>query len=136
MKVLVFGKTGQVATELAAFGGVTCLGRDQADLTDPGAFVAGLDCSGYEDRRPWVTGPRLSERRIAIVSTAALMVRSDAVFQRDAADYRVIPGISKNSILFTYGRTTTTQGRDSPNADESLRRWRSLPAKLANNLHI
>ena len=55
-------------------------------------FVAGLDCSGYEHRRPWVTGPRLSKRRIAIVSTAALMVRSDAVFQRDAADYRVIPG--------------------------------------------
>ena len=40
MKVLVFGKTGQVATELAAFGGVTCLGRDQADLTDPGACEA------------------------------------------------------------------------------------------------
>lgn len=37
MKVLVFGKTGQVATELAQFDSVTCLGRDQADLTDPGA---------------------------------------------------------------------------------------------------
>jgi dTDP-4-dehydrorhamnose reductase len=37
VKVLVFGKTGQVATELARFDGVTCLGRDQADLTDPGA---------------------------------------------------------------------------------------------------
>ncbi|WP_298845148.1 dTDP-4-dehydrorhamnose reductase [uncultured Roseobacter sp.] len=40
MKVLVFGKTGQVATELARFDGVTCLGRDQADLTDPGACEA------------------------------------------------------------------------------------------------
>ena len=36
-KLLVFGKTGQVATELACIGGVTCLGRDRADLTDPGA---------------------------------------------------------------------------------------------------
>lgn len=36
MKVLVFGKTGQVASELARFEGVTCLGRDTADLTDPG----------------------------------------------------------------------------------------------------
>lgn len=35
MKVLVFGKTGQVATELSYFDQVTCLGRDQADLTDP-----------------------------------------------------------------------------------------------------
>lgn len=40
MKVLVFGKTGQVATELARFDGVTCLGRDQVDLTDPGACEA------------------------------------------------------------------------------------------------
>lgn len=36
MKVLVFGKTGQVASELARFDGVTCLGRDAADLMDPG----------------------------------------------------------------------------------------------------
>lgn len=55
-------------------------------------MVVELDCSGYELRRPWVKGPPLSERRVAIVSTAALTVRSDAVFQRDSADYRVIPG--------------------------------------------
>ena len=35
--ILVFGKTGQVATELARFEGVTCLGRDAADLSDPQA---------------------------------------------------------------------------------------------------
>lgn len=35
--ILVFGKTGQVATELQALGSVTALGRDQADLTDPRA---------------------------------------------------------------------------------------------------
>lgn len=40
MKVLAFGRTGQVATELAMFDGVTSLGRDQADLTDPGACEA------------------------------------------------------------------------------------------------
>ena len=40
MSILVFGKTGQVATELAAFEGVTCLGREQADLTDPAACEA------------------------------------------------------------------------------------------------
>ncbi|MEM9682194.1 MAG: glycine/sarcosine/betaine reductase selenoprotein B family protein [Pseudomonadota bacterium] len=51
-----------------------------------------LDCSGFEGRRPWVKGPPLSERRIAIVSTAALNLRSDAVYQRDETDYRVIPG--------------------------------------------
>ncbi|MQQ09547.1 dTDP-4-dehydrorhamnose reductase [Epibacterium sp. SM1979] len=40
MDILVFGKTGQVAQELAAFDGVTCVGRDQADLSDPGACAA------------------------------------------------------------------------------------------------
>lgn len=35
MKILVFGKTGQVATELQRQADVTALGRDDADLTDP-----------------------------------------------------------------------------------------------------
>ena len=38
--LLVFGQTGQVARELARFEGVTCMGREQADLTDPGACEA------------------------------------------------------------------------------------------------
>ncbi len=37
MTVLVFGATGQVATELRRIGGVAALGRDAADLTDPEA---------------------------------------------------------------------------------------------------
>lgn len=42
MTVLVFGKTGQVATELARVGGddALCLGRDEADLSDPAACAA------------------------------------------------------------------------------------------------
>ncbi|MGB7317757.1 MAG: sugar nucleotide-binding protein, partial [Planktotalea sp.] len=34
MRVLVFGKTGQVATELQRYGDVTALGRTEADLSD------------------------------------------------------------------------------------------------------
>jgi len=37
MKVLVFGKTGQVATELQRQAEVVALGRDEADLSDPTA---------------------------------------------------------------------------------------------------
>ncbi|MCI2395749.1 dTDP-4-dehydrorhamnose reductase [Aliiroseovarius sediminis] len=37
MKVLVFGKTGQVATELQRQANVVSLGRDQADLSNPDA---------------------------------------------------------------------------------------------------
>ena len=35
--ILVFGKTGQVATELQHLGDVVALGRDEADLSDPAA---------------------------------------------------------------------------------------------------
>ncbi|MEM7441523.1 MAG: dTDP-4-dehydrorhamnose reductase [Pseudomonadota bacterium] len=37
MRVLVFGKSGQVATELGEFDGVECLSRGQANLTNPQA---------------------------------------------------------------------------------------------------
>ena len=40
MDILVFGKTGQVAQELAAHGGVICVGRELADLSDPAACAA------------------------------------------------------------------------------------------------
>lgn len=41
MTILVFGATGQVARELAMLGGgVSCLGRDQAELSDPEACAA------------------------------------------------------------------------------------------------
>lgn len=42
MTVLVFGTTGQVATELRALAPVTALGRDAADLSDPAACAAAI----------------------------------------------------------------------------------------------
>lgn len=42
MTLLVFGTTGQVATELCIQAPVTALGRDQADLTDPAACAAAI----------------------------------------------------------------------------------------------
>ena len=44
MNILVFGRTVQVATELARQSqAVTCLGRDAADLTDPAACAAAIE---------------------------------------------------------------------------------------------
>lgn len=40
MTILVFGKTGQVARELAALEGTECYGRDAADLENPEACAA------------------------------------------------------------------------------------------------
>ncbi len=42
MTILTFGKTGQLARELAAFDDIVCLGRDTADLTDPEACAAAI----------------------------------------------------------------------------------------------
>ena len=40
--ILVFGKTGQVATELQRLGGVTALGREDVDLSAPSACAAAI----------------------------------------------------------------------------------------------
>ena len=48
MRVLVFGKTGQVATELGRFDGVTRLDRGRADLTDPEACGAVITASNAD----------------------------------------------------------------------------------------
>lgn len=44
------------------------------------------------DGDPWVEGPPLTQRRIAIVTTAGLQLREDAPFNFRSAEYRVIPG--------------------------------------------
>lgn len=49
------------------------------------------DCPAFETQ-PWVTGPPLAERRVAIVTTAGLQRRTDKSFQFTDGDYRVIPG--------------------------------------------
>ena len=44
------------------------------------------------DTDPWVSGPPLSQRRVAIISTAGLQRRGDRPFMEGTADFRVIPG--------------------------------------------
>ena len=41
---------------------------------------------------PFVVGPPLRQRRVAIVTTSGLHVQGDRPFQMGSADYRVIPG--------------------------------------------
>ncbi len=48
---------------------------------------------------PFVTGPPLGERRVAIVTTSGLHARGDRPFQVGSADYRVIPGDTPASDL-------------------------------------
>jgi D-proline reductase (dithiol) PrdB len=60
--------------------------------------LAELECPDFTTR-PWVTGPALSHRRVAIVSSAGLVVRGDDPFRGRDADYRVIPGDTKREDL-------------------------------------
>lgn len=60
---------------------------------------------------PWVHGPPLAQRRVAIITTAGLQVRSDVPFKAGSADYRVIPAetpaadIVMSHVSVNYDRT-------------------------------
>ena len=60
--------------------------------------LAELECPDFATR-PWVTGPALSRRRVAIVSSGGLVVRGDNPFRGRDADYRVIPADTKPEDL-------------------------------------
>jgi len=62
-----------------------------------------LPCPSFETQ-PWVSGPPLSQRRLAIVTTAGLHLRNDRPFQLDPADfYRVIPGdVQANDLVMSH----------------------------------
>ncbi|MBI5248737.1 MAG: selenoprotein B glycine/betaine/sarcosine/D-proline reductase [Desulfomonile tiedjei] len=55
------------------------------------SHIAGLECPSFETN-PWVQGPPLHERRVALVSTAGLHRRDDRPFQIMSSEYRIIPG--------------------------------------------
>ena len=59
---------------------------------------ASLECPDFATR-PWVTGPPLAERRVAVVSSAGLVVRGERPFRGREADYRVIPGTTRPDQL-------------------------------------
>ena len=50
-------------------------------------LIVALECSSL-DTRPFVAGPRLPKRRVAIISSAALFARSSMPFMRGATDFR------------------------------------------------
>lgn len=52
--------------------------------------LAELECPDFATR-PFVAGPPLATRRVAIVSSAGLVVRGETPFRGRDADYRVIP---------------------------------------------
>ena len=79
---------------------------------DPGSAKHLLDkeCPPFETA-PWVTGPPITERRVAIVTSAGLHRRDDRNFSLRDLSYRVIPGdIYTSDLVMTqssvnYDRT-------------------------------
>jgi D-proline reductase (dithiol) PrdB len=75
-------------------------------MTDlPPAQQAGLpnvDCPSFA-ARPFVAGPPVSQRRIAVVSTAGLVRRGERPFVSGETGYRAIPNDTKpGDILLTH----------------------------------
>jgi D-proline reductase (dithiol) PrdB len=62
--------------------------------------LAEAECPNFETR-PWVTGPALSRRRVAIVSSAGLCLRGENPFRGRDADYRAIPSGTRPEQLLT-----------------------------------
>ena len=62
--------------------------------------LAELECPAFETR-PFVSGPPLSQRRVAIVSSAGLVVRGESPFRGRDPDYRAIPAATRPAELLT-----------------------------------
>jgi D-proline reductase (dithiol) PrdB len=66
-------------------------------------MLLGLPCPEFESS-PFISGPPLKERRVAIVTTAGLHCRNDRPFIIDPNDfYRVIPGtVEANDLVMSH----------------------------------
>jgi D-proline reductase (dithiol) PrdB len=69
---------------------------------DQAKRLAELECPDFK-MRPWVTGPALSQRRVAIVSSAGLVVCGDNPFRGRDPDYRAIPStVAAGDLLCSH----------------------------------
>lgn len=65
-------------------------------------LIVALECSSL-DTRPFVAGPPLPKRRVAIISSAALFARSSRPFMRGATDFRELPAsLPTGNILMSH----------------------------------
>lgn len=69
---------------------------------DEAKHLLSIPCPEYHDT-DLAGGPPLSRRRLALVSTAGLHLRSDRPFGVNAGDYRIIPGdAATNDLVMTH----------------------------------
>jgi len=71
------------------------------DIPEPTrTAVRDIPCPSF-DTTPFVAGPKLSERRVAIVSSAALIHRGDKPFPFGSGEYRAVPGTWDSGDILT-----------------------------------
>jgi D-proline reductase (dithiol) PrdB len=71
---------------------------------DEREFLLGLNCPTFPTS-PWVNGPPLHERRLAVLTTSGLHLRNDRPFSFDMDEclYRVIPGnVQANDLVMSH----------------------------------
>ena len=63
-----------------------------------------LGTPGAPDAMPWVSGPALNKRRVAIVTSAGIHRADDQPFaDATAAEYRIIPGdVQANALVMSH----------------------------------
>jgi D-proline reductase (dithiol) PrdB len=73
------------------------------DIPEPTrSAVSSLPCPSF-DSRPFVAGPPLAQRRVAIISSAALIRRGDKPFPVGSAEFRSLPsGQDGAEILISH----------------------------------
>ena len=73
------------------------------DIPEPTrSGILGLEVTPF-DTRPFVSGPKLSKRRVAMVSSAALFRRGEAPFPPGSAEYRALPAdLPAGEILMSH----------------------------------
>lgn len=74
------------------------------------SHIARLECPSF-DINPWVEGPLLHVRRVALISTAGIHRRDDRPFLIMSGEYRIIPGETTTSDL--------VMSHTSPNFDRT-----------------
>ena len=75
------------------------------DVPDPDrSHRAETECPRF-GARPWVAGPPLKQRRVAIISTAGLQRRGDRPFGFRSTEYRVILEDGDDDIVMSHVST-------------------------------
>lgn len=119
MRLLVFGKTGQVATELRALAApdltITALGRDQADLEDPAAcaaLIAGTEADAVINAAAYTAVDAAEEDE-----ARATRINGDAPgAMADAAAKRALPFLHISTDYVFDGQGTRAFAPSDPTA--------------------